>query len=106
MKREITDRHRISALKKNECMRWGINMEQGAYQLSHHPECPEDEILVGIARISRICSDVTEVMRYMVEEQKPAMLHIKPLEATLDAVKLSLSPRTLSNCAYTRAMAN
>jgi hypothetical protein len=87
----------MSELLRYECLRWGAKMDHCAQQLSSHPECPEDRVLVAIARISRVSSDAAKVMRRADEEATSVLLHIMPLKAALDGVKATLSEALLTN---------
>jgi hypothetical protein len=75
-------------------------MERSACHLHLNPECPEDEVLVAIARISQVSSNAAKVIRRSDEETGSQAIHIRPLQAALDKVKSSLSPHLLSNSQY------
>jgi hypothetical protein len=72
-------------------------MEHCAQQLFEHPECPEDPVLVSIARISRISSDAAKVVRRADEGTSSMLSHIMPLKASLDNLKSTFSVALLTN---------
>lgn len=75
-------------------------MERSGNHLSLNPECPEDQVLVAIARICKVSSDAAKVVRRAEEDLGPLSRHIEPLQAAIDNVKSSLLPDLLSNSQY------
>ncbi|KAH7117077.1 hypothetical protein B0J11DRAFT_108797 [Dendryphion nanum] len=87
----------VSSLCRYAPMQWDLNVEEAASSLQSRPECPDDELLVAMSRISRIIDDTTKLMRLPVDEVGPLLMHVKPLLESLDRLKSTISQVVLSN---------
>lgn len=86
-----SDIRSVSSLLRYDSMEWTSYIEESTLKLSRVRECAEDELLIAIARLSRIADDASKVMRCGSEEYGSVLMHVKPLRAELDRIKSSLS---------------
>lgn len=80
---------------------WTHHMEDCLQQLSAEPEVPDDEVLVTIARTTKILEDISHAspLRSGIFGVNgcPPVMHVKALRQNLDAIRKSTSPETLDN---------
>lgn len=76
-------------------------MEDCLRDLSTNPEVPDDEVLVTIARATKILEDVSVAspLRSGIfgDTGAPPIMHVKGLRANIEDIRRSTSPETLNN---------
>ncbi|KAF2795193.1 hypothetical protein K505DRAFT_302533 [Melanomma pulvis-pyrius CBS 109.77] len=90
----------LSLITAHDPMRWGPQMDEAILKLSEEHQCPEDELLVALARISKVSEDAAALIRYGFEDTEsvgPALIHVKSLRNSLDQVRNLLSADLLCN---------
>jgi hypothetical protein len=83
---------------KSDIMPWSSQLEEDCAKLAVDAETPDDEILIAMVRVSRICAQATEVYQHLLEAPEKgahAIMHISPLKSFLDELKASLSARQI-----------
>lgn len=89
---------RISTTFKYDAMPWSSQIEEACQSLDRELEAEGDEVLVAIARLSRISITAADIARRAVDDPtaaKHAALSIEPLRMTLEALESSVKPGVL-----------
>lgn len=80
-------------------MPWSPQLEQDCSQLATGAETEGDQLLVAMARISRICLQAADVSRHLNENNGAhAALHIAPLLLSLDQLSSTFSRDVSQHC--------
>ncbi|KAF2703314.1 hypothetical protein K504DRAFT_392946 [Pleomassaria siparia CBS 279.74] len=90
----------LSLTTGHQPMPWGLQMDDAIVQLTKDCQCSGDEVLVAIARISKVCEDAANLMRHGSEDPESigsALLAIKLLRGSLEQVRTLLSPEILQD---------
>jgi hypothetical protein len=98
----MSNEHSVSmTFKSDNIMPWSSTLEEDCKKLASDREAGDDEMLVAMARISRICMQATEVFRLLndgPENGGHSALHISSLKKSLDECRALLSDRQEQHC--------
>jgi hypothetical protein len=81
---------------KSDIMPWSPQLEEDCVKLAADAETEDDEFLIAMVRVSRVCLQATEVFRHLSESSEKgghAILHITPLKSMLEELRNTLSDR-------------
>jgi hypothetical protein len=87
--------------KSDNIMSWSPTLEQDCEKLALNEGAENDDILVAMVRISRICLQATEAFRLLNDSPESGAhtaLHISPLKKSLDECRALLSDRQKQHC--------
>jgi hypothetical protein len=102
----MSNEHSVSmTFKSDNVMPWSSTLEEDCRKLASDQEAGDDEILVAMARISRIFLQATEVFRFLNDSPEGSghtSLHIGLLKKSLDECRALLSDRQNQHCEFDR----
>jgi hypothetical protein len=81
---------------KSDMMPWSSQLEEDCTKLAADAETEDDEILIAMVRVSKVSLQATEVFRHLTDGSEAgghAILHISPLQKTLDELKHAFSDK-------------
>jgi hypothetical protein len=85
---------------KADTMPWSSQLEEDCTKLAADAETADDEILIAMVKVSKVCVQATEVYRCLFEAPEKgshAIMHISPLKRALDELRESLSARQMQH---------
>jgi hypothetical protein len=91
--------------KSDNTMPWSSTLEEECRKLASDQEAEDDEILVAMVRVSRICLQATELFRLFndnPENSGHTALHIGLLKKSLDECRALISDRQKQHCEFDR----
>lgn len=96
----LIDINSISTTMKYDSMKWSSQLESACTILSAHREVDGDQILVALARLSKVALEAGEIYR-QVSDDPDATIHpafsIAPLKCSLRQTKDMLTPEQLQH---------
>lgn len=85
---------------KLKTLHWRPCIDDAVQELSDNPEHSGDPVLVAMARIAQVAQDAARVISSLSGDAAGKglpILHVKPLQSSLEHVRNYLSPEILRN---------